>query len=95
LQLLALHEEWKDGIGEGGGGLSAIPTFCDRRNLNSLKCQANFVFGFNLLTEMMVKIIDIGMGHSEVRKSVICEFFVLLMRPGFIALCLVLIFQRI
>jgi hypothetical protein len=79
----------------GGGGLSAIPTFCDRKNLNSLKCQANFVFGFNLLTELMVKIIDIDMGQSEVRNSVICEFFVLLMKPGFIPLCLVLIFQTI
>jgi hypothetical protein len=58
----------------GGGGLSAIPTFCDRRNLNSLKCQANFVFGLNFLPEPIVKIIDIDMGHGEVRNSVICEF---------------------
>lgn len=56
------------------GGLSAIPTFCDRRNLNSLKCQANFVFGFNFLIEPIFKIIDIDMVHSEVRNCVICEF---------------------
>jgi hypothetical protein len=60
--------------GCGGGGLSASSTFCDRMNLNSLKCEANFVFGFNFLRSLIFKIIDIDMGHSKLRNSMIGEF---------------------
>jgi hypothetical protein len=81
----------------GVGALSASSSFCDGRNLNSLKCQANFVFWFNFLTEPIVKIIDIYMGHSVVRSSANGVFLSYWWSriPGyiFIAVYLVLIFS--